>query len=229
LTLADDKGLTVLDRLLIGECADRIDVVLKKQPDLLNHSTYQLGLPILHRAVSTAQVCPSIVATLLENGADIRTTDGKGATATFHAAIIADPDVLKVLLLHEQKILTSHEQVTSLGASLQRACSGGNVPAVRLLLDFGADPNFLDCFRTPLSCTWDRRLLCLFNEDMGMTAQASLEEKKFHEVRQLLLQCGMDELKRYGPGNKTAREYSIEKYKSYTMDADTHNKIDELF
>ena len=39
----------------------------------------------------------------------------------------------------------------------------------------------------------------------------------------------MDELKRYGPGNKTAREYSIEQYKSYITDADINNKIDELF
>lgn len=229
LSLADDKGETVLDRLITSECAvDRISVVLKKEPHLFNHSTYQLGVPILHRAVSGSS---SIMAALLEAGADIRSTDEHGRTATYHAAIIATSDVLKVLLLREQKVLTSHEQATSLGTSLQCACSGGNVPAVQLLLDFGADPNFLDCgsSRTPLSCAWERRLLYLFNSDRRMTIQASIEEKKFHEVWRLLLQYGMDELKRYGPENKTAREHSIAQYKSYITDVDINNKIDELF
>jgi len=95
------------------------------------------GLSALHLAVVADQ--KDIVAVLLIEGADVRKTDSSGRTALHWASLATDDRELALLLLKHGAGVNALNLVGE--SPLHEAVTFGNVDAVRVLLERGADRN----------------------------------------------------------------------------------------
>ena len=212
LTISDTHGNNIVNKLVwIEDGAASITSVLKKEPKLLDHSLYYSEIPILHHAAAVAKI-PANVAALLHGGVDVTILNKSGITVLEAAAFIEDPQTLECL-----KVILAYEDAKNLpgkmnrrGMALIRACRGGNISAIELLVELRTDPNFIGLSgeeHSPLFWAMARRMMFTNNSDARFTAGAPFEKTKFKQVRQLLLQYGADEGLRYGTRNTTAEGY----------------------
>lgn len=211
LDFVDDNGNTLLDQLILAErAAPFIRSVLIKAPNLVNSKRDQ---PILHKCVLGG--FPSGIIALLENGVDIGQTAGEGGDTALMAGLASSREMcvnnLKTLLTYAKSSLK--QMRPQLGQALLAACMFGNVLAIQVLLEFGADPNFvtlrpgLNFPISPLFSALHRRMMFQNNLDMNIKIQAQEEEKKFNKSKRLLLQYGAREDLQYGRSLSTAQEF----------------------
>lgn len=212
--VADDQGVTVLDLLIKNQCAEEhIRSIIVKAPELVNQKGYKRRSILVSAA---GDGYPAIVSALLESGFDVTSTDENGFSPVYNAAIHHGPEALenlKVLLAYEvNKMPANQERRTRLGNALRGACSAGNTTAAQLLLESGADPNFVDG-NPPFFLAHHRRSLYRENVDKKLRRLASHEEGKFHKMRNLLLHYKLNENHRWG-GNKTSEQHCTEFFKT---------------
>ncbi len=83
-----------------------------------------------------------IVSALIDGGAVVDRRDLQGQTALLYASTGPFPETVKILLDQGAKpnVIDSHERFSP----LMHAAAAGNIAIVRLLVEYGADPNLTD-------------------------------------------------------------------------------------
>jgi hypothetical protein len=216
LSVIDADGNTVLHELISQELADvHLKSVLVIAPELLNCDCDD---PILLAAI--VHGTPAAVSALLQCGADFTVTDDLDSDALTWATFEESSkhlEKLKILLSHQkQKPSSNQGNEIRLHIALGEACIPGNSGAVRLLSEFGVDPNYyipetyFGAKFTPFSLACLRRTYFAKNDHPMIKIQATYEEGiKFVRVQELLHEKELDETRRYPPLNMTAEEMGI--------------------
>lgn len=122
------------------------------------------------------------VEKLLESGADINYRDELGETPLIHAAFANRTSVLRVLLRHHADINAVSRQT---GTAVGEAAGPGNLQAVKLLVENGADVN-IDCLDNPLRLAIEHRHIViaeyLLSKGSDVNARYSNGETPLHEA-----------------------------------------------
>ena len=176
--------------------ADSTKFLLEKgaNPNKLSSNTVNSGESILMRSISSKNPQQCMIL-LLEHKANINYHDNQGRTALYQAALIGNPEIVKILLqygankddkyyLLENEISMSIEKplsktvLTSGGTMLMFAVSEGYISVVKELLENGANP--------------------LIEAKNGLTALSIAKENK----NQILIDLLSEYMKKFSTSNK---------------------------
>ena len=202
LTQLEESGLGVLHYLAMNrEAGSPIRLVLSKHPELLTNS------PTNPLEMALAVGYPEGVVAFLEFGAIFTTTPAGRLPVHASAVQLSRPECLQnleLLLSYEAKVTDSEKNIR-LGSTLAVACENGNLGAIAMLLEAGADPNFHYNSLPPLFVAWRRYLMYEQSSDTMMTPLCRFEERKLQYVIGLLKKYGLDEGQLYD--GQTIEEY----------------------
>jgi len=142
-----DPAVAELANACMDGKPDRVAALLHKGTDA--RAVGQLGMTVPHFALLARANAPQIMKLVLDAGGDpVSVLDG-GETLPMYAVSRdhADPEVVRVLLDHgiSPSFVPPREPFTHTSL-LIGAVSGHNRPVVRLLLQRGADVNYVDGF-----------------------------------------------------------------------------------
>ncbi|MBN2177218.1 MAG: ankyrin repeat domain-containing protein [Demequinaceae bacterium] len=131
-------GVQLEEAIRAGD-VDRVQVVVADFTDL--DTDLPVGLPPLHFAAQVNQ--PEIVSILIDAGASIETRDVQGRTPLMVASSFAEASVIQECLDAGADVSAANS-VALQAAAWHYAAHHGNVAALEMLLDEGADINAVD-------------------------------------------------------------------------------------
>jgi ankyrin repeat protein len=143
-TTAIDTALPLavqLQQAIEAGDADHVALVLQDYTDL--DADVLAGIPPLHYAIYRNE--SEIVPLLIDAGASIEVRDGDNLTPLMIAASFASPDIVQAVLDAGGDMDAIDPAFGDRNAWMY-AAQHGNVPALGLLLDHGADIQFVDGF-----------------------------------------------------------------------------------
>lgn len=180
--LIEEIAQAILSMAILANCVGTVKHVIKSVPSIVDYVFPDDGNTPLTRASNYGHT--EIVNALIEAGADINYVNKEnGATALIYAINRERIDIVKLLL---QKGIEEINIDRNGNLPFQRACSVGNMEIVKLLVNHGADVNYVNKENgvTPLICACSDGKTDVISLLIGLGANVNAVDK-----------CGMTALK----------------------------------
>ncbi|XP_046848679.1 transient receptor potential cation channel subfamily A member 1-like isoform X2 [Xenia sp. Carnegie-2017] len=148
----DEQGFTPLHQAVINDRSGLVRYIGSMNMDFVNEKTEKSQSALVLAAERGYQ---QVVEELLDLNADFNIRDGSNGNRTVLHYAIAYPEILKILLKKNDRILLLINAKREGGGytPIHDAAYNGLLESVRILLEHGANPNvFSTSYRTPLYC-----------------------------------------------------------------------------